>query len=239
MFKRLIAITTLILLFLAGCTQPDENNQDIIDKVKVDGSNASVGEGSGQLTHDVPLEIFHLPPDEQPYVKHEVVEEEEEEPTPETEPHEAETTSVDTSESETTQSEPTVEASSGAGHTTTSAQYVRSGPGSHYATLGTISYGTTYTITGVSSGWYRISYNGGHGFVAPTYFQRGEAPKSQPRSTETSQVGTTSAPAPAQQAPAQSKLDRFKGYVAAAGCGGGSSHCGQQSGRVGWDRHGC
>lgn len=46
---------------------------------------------------------------------------------------------------------------------------VRSGPGTGYDKLFSLNDGAVVTITGISSGWYKISYNGKTGYVSSDY----------------------------------------------------------------------
>ena len=50
---------------------------------------------------------------------------------------------------------------------------VRKGPGTGYARIGSLSNGAAVTILGEESGWYKISYNGGTGYVSKEYIQVG------------------------------------------------------------------
>ncbi len=50
---------------------------------------------------------------------------------------------------------------------------VRKGPGTGYARIGSLSNGAKVTITGEQNGWYKISYNGGTGYVSKEYIQAG------------------------------------------------------------------
>ncbi len=46
---------------------------------------------------------------------------------------------------------------------------VRNGPGTTHSKIGTLAKGTTVTILGEESGWYRIAYGGGEGYVSKDY----------------------------------------------------------------------
>ena len=46
---------------------------------------------------------------------------------------------------------------------------VRSGPGTGYAKVTTLSNGTVVQITGIDNGWYKITYNGTSGYVSSDY----------------------------------------------------------------------
>ena len=46
---------------------------------------------------------------------------------------------------------------------------VRSGPGTSYSQIGTVSTGDSLTVTGKTDGWYRVSYNGQTGYVSADY----------------------------------------------------------------------
>ncbi len=67
---------------------------------------------------------------------------------------------------------------------------VRSGPGTGYAVIGSVSTGQSFSVTGVSDGWYKISYNGATGYVSGDYLSVG---------------GGTAAPAPVQTAASQTQ----------------------------------
>ncbi len=58
---------------------------------------------------------------------------------------------------------------------------VRSGPGTSYNKLGALIFGTEIQVSGISSGWAQITYNGKTAYVSATYIQ---------------QVGPPSVPAP-------------------------------------------
>ena len=46
---------------------------------------------------------------------------------------------------------------------------LRAGPGTDYDKLASIPYGTTLTLTGITDGWYKTSYNGSTGYVSSDY----------------------------------------------------------------------
>lgn len=46
---------------------------------------------------------------------------------------------------------------------------IRSGPGTEYQSIGSVSSGTTLTITGKSDNWYQVSYNGRTGYIIEDY----------------------------------------------------------------------
>ena len=50
---------------------------------------------------------------------------------------------------------------------------VRSGPGTGYSVLGSVSTGQSFSVTGVSGGWYKISYNGATGYISSDYLSIG------------------------------------------------------------------
>ncbi len=52
---------------------------------------------------------------------------------------------------------------------------VRSGPGTSYSIIGDVKAGDTVTITGTDSGWYKISFNGGTGYIASSLVNTGSA----------------------------------------------------------------
>lgn len=48
---------------------------------------------------------------------------------------------------------------------------VRSGPGTSYSVVGSLSTGKTADVVGVSGGWYKIKYGGGYGYINSKYTQ--------------------------------------------------------------------
>lgn len=46
---------------------------------------------------------------------------------------------------------------------------IRSGPGTEYQSIGSVSSGTTLTITGKSDNWYQVKYNGRSGYIIEDY----------------------------------------------------------------------
>ena len=64
-----------------------------------------------------------------------------------------------------------------------SALNVRSGPGTNYNILGKLYSGELVEILGSTGGWYKISYNGGTGYVSAEYVQEGAPPDDIPPST--------------------------------------------------------
>lgn len=75
------------------------------------------------------------------------------------------------------------------GYVTASALNVRSGPGTGYAKVGSLSYGTSVTFqdSGVA-GWYQISTGSISGYVSADYIAKGDAP-----ATSASSVGNAAA----------------------------------------------
>ena len=61
----------------------------------------------------------------------------------------------------------------GTGSVTGSAVNVRSGPGTGYAVLGSVNQGQSFSVTGVSGGWYKIDYNGATGYISGDYLSLG------------------------------------------------------------------
>jgi len=49
---------------------------------------------------------------------------------------------------------------------------VRSGPGKSYSEIGRANVGATYTYLGEQSGWYKISFGGGEGWVSSDYSKK-------------------------------------------------------------------
>ncbi|MDO5011468.1 MAG: SH3 domain-containing protein [Intestinibacter bartlettii] len=75
-----------------------------------------------------------------------------------------------TSDSSTSESTSTgTTQTSKTGTITASSLNVRSGASTSYSILGTLSKGKVVTISAESNGWYKISYNGGYGWVSKTY----------------------------------------------------------------------
>ena len=69
---------------------------------------------------------------------------------------------------------------------------VRKGPGTGYARIGSLSNGAAVTITGEEKGWYKISYNGGTGYVSKKYVQvGGSAPTAAPTQAPDPDTGVT------------------------------------------------
>lgn len=52
---------------------------------------------------------------------------------------------------------------------------VRSGPGTEYSVIGGLTAGCAISITGEESGWWKINYNGGTGFVCGQYIDTSKA----------------------------------------------------------------
>jgi uncharacterized protein YgiM (DUF1202 family) len=52
---------------------------------------------------------------------------------------------------------------------TATSLWVRKGPGTSYAKLGTLSHNQTVTVNGQSNGWYQISFKGQTGFISGKY----------------------------------------------------------------------
>lgn len=65
----------------------------------------------------------------------------------------------------------TVSDSKGTGTVTADTLNVRSGPSTGYGIIGSISGGSTVSITGKSGGWFRIAFKGGPGFVSSSYIK--------------------------------------------------------------------
>lgn len=49
---------------------------------------------------------------------------------------------------------------------------IRSGRGTRYTKLGSMPYGTTVSVTDISSGWGKVTYNGVTGYVSMTYMKQ-------------------------------------------------------------------
>ncbi|MBU5336075.1 SH3 domain-containing protein [Intestinibacter bartlettii] len=82
--------------------------------------------------------------------------------------------------------------SSKTGTITANSLNVRSGAATSYSILGTLSNGKTVTIYGESNGWYKISYNGGYGWVSKTYVSTtGSTTSNGSTSTGTTNTTTT------------------------------------------------
>ena len=65
---------------------------------------------------------------------------------------------------------------------------VRSGPGTQYSPIGSLSRGATVTIVGVSGGFYRIRYGSGTGYVSKDYIRLTEV-EPDPTDTPLNQSG--------------------------------------------------
>ena len=59
------------------------------------------------------------------------------------------------------------------GTVTTSSLNVRSGASTSYSKIGTVTQGKKVSIYAESNGWYKISYNGGYGWVSKSYVSTG------------------------------------------------------------------
>jgi cell wall-associated NlpC family hydrolase len=75
------------------------------------------------------------------------------------------------------------------GTVTTSALNLRTGPGTGYAVITTLSYGTQGTVLGQSNGWYNIQTTHGTGWVSGTYFSVGAAAPTAPAPAPASGTG--------------------------------------------------
>ena len=82
----------------------------------------------------------------------------------------------------------------GTGSVTGNAVNVRSGPGTGYAVLGSVNKGQSFSVTGVSGGWYKISYNGATAYISGEYMDLGgstaTAATPAPAATQTESQGT-------------------------------------------------
>lgn len=58
------------------------------------------------------------------------------------------------------------------GYVTASTLNVRSGAGTSYSILGTLSKGTSVAVTGESGGWYKFNYNGKTAYVSKKYISK-------------------------------------------------------------------
>ncbi len=84
------------------------------------------------------------------------------------------------------------EGSFGTGSVTGNYVNVRSGPGTGYPVLGSVSNGQSFSVTGVSGDWYKIGYNGATGYISCDYLSVGgsAAPAQAPASTPAPQTQT-------------------------------------------------
>lgn len=90
-------------------------------------------------------------------------------------------TSAKAPSSSTTNTPPTTSTSSGKTYySTASGLNVRSGPGTSYASKGTLSLGQAVSVVDSSSYWYKIKYGSGYGYVGSKYLST-----SKPSSTTT------------------------------------------------------
>ncbi|WP_246140834.1 SH3 domain-containing protein [Bacillus marasmi] len=67
---------------------------------------------------------------------------------------------------------------------TTDGLRVRSGPGTNYKVLDTLSNGTTVEITSTSADWVKVSYSGGQGWVSKQYIKVKAAAEKQPEQSK-------------------------------------------------------
>lgn len=90
-------------------------------------------------------------------------------------------TSAKAPSSSTSNTPPTTSTSSGKTYySTTAGLNVRSGPGTSYASKGTLSYGQAVSVVDSSSYWYKIKFGSGYGYVGSKYLST-----SKPSSTTT------------------------------------------------------
>lgn len=79
-------------------------------------------------------------------------------------------TSAKAPSSSTSNTPPTTSTSSGKTYySTTAGLNVRSGPGTSYASKGTLSYGQAVSVVDSSSYWYKIKFGSGYGYVGSKY----------------------------------------------------------------------
>ncbi|WP_148550128.1 N-acetylmuramoyl-L-alanine amidase [Paraclostridium bifermentans] len=69
---------------------------------------------------------------------------------------------------------------------------VRSGYGSSYSKIGTLSNGAKVEIVESKNGWHKIKYNGGYGYVSGDYIKIGGSTTNPPSTTKTGVVTATS-----------------------------------------------
>lgn len=75
------------------------------------------------------------------------------------------------------------------GTVTANSLNVRSGASTSYSKIGTVTQGKKVSIYAESNGWYKISYNGGYGWVSKTYVSTGTT--SSGSTSESTSTGTT------------------------------------------------
>jgi len=87
---------------------------------------------------------------------------------------------------------PAAQAKAGKVNTPGSTLNVRSGPGTNNAVIGSLSHNAAVTITGESSGWYKITYSGKDGYVSAAFvILDGQTPQTPPApQTKTVYVNT-------------------------------------------------
>lgn len=85
----------------------------------------------------------------------------------------------------------------GVKYVNTSALKVRTGPGTNYSEIGTVSFGQALSIISHSTGWYKIKFGSGYGFVNDKYVQNNKPNSSNNVNTST----------PIEK-PSQSKIDK-------------------------------
>ncbi|MGL5651523.1 MAG: SH3 domain-containing protein [Paraclostridium sp.] len=69
---------------------------------------------------------------------------------------------------------------------------IRSGYGSSYSKIGTLSNGAKVEIVESKNGWHKIKYNGGYGYVSGDYIKIGGSTTNPPSTTKTGVVTATS-----------------------------------------------
>lgn len=91
---------------------------------------------------------------------------------------------------------------------------VRSGPGSSYGKIGTLSSGAQVEILETQSGWYRINFNGKNGYVSSQYVTvtKTQQPAAEPQDTPQPTVQPEATPAPQPEAQPEQKTPDAKTY---------------------------
>lgn len=80
-------------------------------------------------------------------------------------------------------------------YSTTAGLNVRSGAGTSYASIGSLSYGQAVTVVDSSSYWYKIKYGSGYGYVGSKYLSSSKPSASTSSSSSSSSTSSTSSSA--------------------------------------------
>ncbi|MBQ3409450.1 MAG: L,D-transpeptidase family protein [Clostridia bacterium] len=151
------AITVSLIIVIASIFYIKANQKDVeISKFEENVSNENTKEAMRETNEDANEENEEEATDENEEEQQDEEEEEEERQ------EEQEKEEKPKKEIEITQA-------SGTKYVTADSLNVRSGPETSYSRIGSLTFGSEVDITGESGIWYRISYNGGVGFVRGDY----------------------------------------------------------------------